>query len=136
MSIQARMDLFPAELIVDPDAPDPQDRRRVYPVRVIVTLDEVLVFKDASPRPELVFRDGLVSFSPAPQPHRMTKAERRDPVNSFSIATTDTGHVLSFKRATGCGCGSRLKVLSLQALFDTQTQAQSSMISAASELDR
>ena len=139
-----RADVFPAELLVDPDAPNPEDRRRVYPVRVIVTLDEIFVFQDASPAPLLVFRDGLVSYSAPTPAHLVPKAERTTTPALFHIATSDTGHALSFKRASGCGCGSRLKVLSLQTLLDSQTQTPtapsgssgSPMVSAASVNDR
>ncbi len=118
MSISAtRLDLWPAELITDPDAPDPADRRRVYPVRVVVTLDEILVWEDGRP-PRLVFRDGLVSYSPAIPPHRATKEQRNDPSSMWAVATTDSGHALTFTRASGCGCGSRLKLLSLQSLLN------------------
>ena len=117
--ISVRADTFPAELIIDLDAPSPEDRVRVYPVRVVVTSDEILVLKDASPRPELVFRDLVLSYSQATPPHRLTRAQRKqEPLHEFSIVTTDSGHVLAFRRASGCGCGSRLKVLSLQALLD------------------
>lgn len=137
MTSAVRLDLFPAELIADPDAPDPADRRRVYPVRVVVTLDEVLVYRDASPRPELVFRDGLVSFSPPVPAHRQTKAQRADPSSTWAVATTDSGHALTFQRASGCGCGSRLKVLSLQALLqlDAPDASRSAPAAAASVRD-
>lgn len=134
--IRARSDMFPAELVIDPDAPDPQDVRRVYPVRVIVTADEVVVFEDASPRPRIVFRDGLVSFSAPPPPHTLTRAERlANPLSEFTIVTTDSGHVLSYRRASGCGCGSRLKVLSLQALLSTPSSEPSPGVAVASEKD-
>lgn len=125
-----RHDLYPAELVADPDAPDPQDRRRVYPVRVIVTMDEILVFAEEGRRPNLVFRDRLASYSPALPAARVSKAERRSGAHQWAVATTDSGHALTWKRSAGCGCGSRLKTMSLSLLLsaadsraDSQTGA-------------
>lgn len=118
-----RRDVWPAELHIDPDAPDPQHRRLVYPVRVVVTLDEVFVFADGAP-PTLQFRDRLQSYSAPIPPQRATKQQLREGLDVRHIATTESGHVLVFTKASGCGCGSRLKVLSLGSLL---TLAESSV---------
>lgn len=110
-----RKDMFPAELIIDPDTPD---RQHVYPVRVVVTLDEVLVFKDSSKVPVLVFRDELTSYSPPTPVQKATRQERKSQSYLWAVATTESGHALTWKRSSGCGCGSKLKALSLQALLD------------------
>lgn len=110
-----RKDTFPAELTIDQDTPESQ---RVYPVRVVVTLDEVLVFKDAPNVPVLVFRDQLSSYSPPKPVQKATREERRSGSYLWAVATTESGHALTWKRASGCGCGSKLKALSLQALVD------------------
>lgn len=131
MTTATRTDMWPAELRIDPDAPNKDDRRHVYPVRVVVTLDEILVFTDGRP-PTLVFRDRLKSYSPPTPDVQATKEQLRTGSNRQAIATTESGHVLVFTRASGCGCGSRLKVLSLPTLLaiadgtDTKTSASPS----------
>lgn len=143
MNAAIRTDVWPAELRVDPDA-SPEDTRHVYPVRVIVTLDEVLVFEDGR-TPRLVFRDQLVEYSAPIHPIRATKEQRRQGLSSQHIVTTETGHVLVFVKASGCGCGSRLKLLSLRTLLDIanqqtgqteQTQTTDSFAAIASSRDK
>ena len=134
MTTAIRADVFPAELLGNPDAPDPADRTRVYPVRVVVTLDEVLVFKDAGRRPELVFRDRLVSYSPPPG-RRAPLKDQKSGAARWAVLTTDSGHALSFARSSGCGCGSRLKAMSTQTLLALDAEKGDPMPSAASTRD-
>lgn len=129
MTTAVRADVFPAELVGNPDAPDPADRTRVYPVRVVVTMDEVLVWEDGRV-PRLVFRDRLASYSPPTPAHRATREQRKTGAHRWAVLTTDSGHAVSFARSSGCGCGSRLKVMSLASLLGTLDEPTTATVAA------
>jgi hypothetical protein len=64
---------------------------------VIVTDEHVVVAKDSSEGPQIVFREAYETFFPSEDP----KIDSR--------VVTKTGKMLAFKKDTGCGCGSRLR---------------------------
>lgn len=88
MAAFVRIDMFPATVTVN-------GTESFAPARTYVTDDSVLVYMDASNGPELVYSDRLADF------------EGRRTIGY--TATTDSGDVVSINRASGCGCGSRLR---------------------------
>lgn len=112
-----RADVFPATVTVappDPDSPSastlthplPPTHRRLEKVRVVVTLDQVLIFEDSSQGPQLIFSERLQDYTPPPkrgQTIRTMHAPRE------ATLLTDSGKTLAFSRSAGCGCGSQLK---------------------------
>ena len=88
MASFVRLDLFPASATLDTG--------EIYtPARVIVTDDAVHVYMDASGGPAEVYTARLDDFS-----------GRR---TTGYTAVSDGGVVVTIARASGCGCGSRLK---------------------------
>jgi hypothetical protein len=65
--------------------------------RVIITDEHVLVAKDSSEGPKIVFRETYETF---------IASEKAD---SDSFVVTSSGKMIAFKKDTGCGCGSRLR---------------------------
>lgn len=65
--------------------------------RVIVTDEVILVAKDGTDGPKIVFQERYETFIPSDQPTK----------DSFVV--TESGKMLAFKKDTGCGCGSRLR---------------------------
>lgn len=65
--------------------------------RVIVTEEMVMVAKDSTNGPQIVFQERYETFIPS------TEATK----DSFVV--TESGKMLAFKKDTGCGCGSRLR---------------------------
>lgn len=81
-----RVDLFPAEI---KDGPEIRGDKRV-----IVTDTHFIVLEDSPAGPTVAFQSGLLDF---------------DGSNKVGwTASTEDGEY-TFKRATGCGCGSRLR---------------------------
>lgn len=121
-----RADVFPASLtLTSPDGTEVIHNK----VRIILTLDHVYVFRDASPNFETVFEDRLTTYTPPTPATRVRKAaELLDRSAKF---TTEDGYSASFLRAGGCGCGSRLKTASLATLLPGTSQAQAGSISDA-----
>ena len=65
--------------------------------RVIVTDEYVLVAKDGTEGPQIVFQESYQTFIPS----------EKSIEDSFIV--TSSGKMLAFKKDTGCGCGSRLR---------------------------
>lgn len=65
--------------------------------RVILTDEHILVAKDATEGPQIVFREAYETFIPS------------DDIKKDSFVVTKTGKMLAFKKDMGCGCGSRLR---------------------------
>ncbi len=82
-----RLDLFPAEVMVA--------GTRYSPSRAIVTDDAIHVYMDATNGPAEVFTA------------RMDDFQGRRTIGYTVI--TDDGEQISVSRASGCGCGSRLR---------------------------
>lgn len=128
---RVRADVFPAVLTVaPPDASpasslspvSPAPARTLEKVRVIVTLDAVYVFQDASGGPQLIFSERLAEYTPPPAlPPRATPQQVRA-LRREATLTTDSGKTLAFHRSDNCGCGSRLKGFDP---FDSITQYSS-----------
>ena len=109
---QIRSDVYPAAVtLTSEDGTETQYEK----VRIIVTLDHVYVFRDAQPAPEIVFEDRLVSYTP---PIPATRVRRAAQLLNRS-ATFETADEMSgeFIKMGGCGCGSRLKTISLTNLL-------------------
>jgi hypothetical protein len=128
-----RADVFPAVVVVAPAGSStpatslsrlPEDHRKVEKVRIVVTLEEVLIFQDSSKGPELIFSEPLLDYTPPP---KRPSTIRTMHTPREATLQTESGKTLAFHRSTGCGCGSRLK--SFNPFAATTTYA------AASNLD-
>jgi hypothetical protein len=120
---QIRTDMFPAVVnLIDPETGESSIHDKC---RVILTLDAMYVFQDAgSSTPTRIFEDRLVSYTPPTPATRVRKAyELLDRSAHFETADGYTG---TFMRASGCGCGSRLKTSTLATLFPDELAAASS----------
>lgn len=87
MPAYVRLDVFPASVVVGDTT--------YAPSRAIVTDDTLYVFMDASSGPEEVYSVRMDDFS-----GRRTTGYK---------VTTDDGDEVYVNRASGCGCGSRLR---------------------------
>jgi hypothetical protein len=106
---QVRADTFPAIIAIAPadtaidgtltSSPASKGAFQVHSSRVIVTEDRVLIARDSSTGPELVFSE---RYDPASLQKSSKKTED-------SYLTTLSGKRLAFKRDDACGCGSRLR---------------------------
>lgn len=114
-STRLRADVFPAVVVVAPadsDSPAtslsklPEDHRLVEKCRIVVTLEEVLIFTDSASGPQLVFAEPLVDYTPPPK-GRATIRNMYTPREA--TLTTESGKTIAFHRSSSCGCGSRLK---------------------------
>lgn len=103
-------DLFPAYVAVAPaglledqgelsSGPNTPGSYQVQIARVIVTDTEVLIARDGTQGPELVFKQKI---DPASFVKSAKKAED-------SRLTTLDGKMLAFRKDESCGCGSRLR---------------------------
>lgn len=121
-SSQIRTDTFPANVTVTSTSGYTATHHKV---RVILTLDHLYIFKDASPAPVLILDEPLVSYTPPPPTtkHSLNKS----PAYKTAQAETDS-HTISFYKDPGCGCGSRLKSMSAQQLLPSNTAASASSI--------
>lgn len=116
---RVRADVFPAVLTVSPpSAPTPATSlsplpgapsRTLEKVRVIVTLDAVYVFQDASPGPALIFSERLADYTPPQKPPPRSSPAQLRALRREATLTTDSGKTLAFHRSDNCGCGSRLR---------------------------
>jgi hypothetical protein len=135
---RVRADVFPALVAVAPAAPaapashapiDPATTATTYgrvnsaaghvqvdKCRVVVTLDRVLVFQDAPGGPSLIFSERIASYTPPPSQRTLTIRTQATPREA--TITTDSGKTLAFRRATGCGCGSRLRSFDPLAAYE------------------
>jgi hypothetical protein len=116
-SPRLRADVFPSTVVVSPpNSPSPAstapgsqllpDQRRLEKVRIVVTLEQVLIFQDSSSGPQLIFSEALLDYAP---PTPMKQTLRNMYAHREATLTTESGKTLAFFRSTGCGCGSRLK---------------------------
>jgi hypothetical protein len=118
--VRVRADIFPAVLVVAPatsshpatilsypQPDDPDGRRLLDKVRVLVTDTHVYVFQDSSQGPQVIFSEPLDTYTPATPLHQRRTRDASKP--SEALATTQSGKSLAFARQGGCGCGSRLK---------------------------
>lgn len=125
-SYQVRVDVFPAVITLNPPPAteeDPMPQAKTYEkARVVLTLDHMFVYLDGQPKPELVFEDSLVSYSPPLPATRVRKASQL--LDRSAQFETGEGYTGSFVRMSACGCGSRLKNMSLQDLLPNQEVAQ------------
>lgn len=118
---QVRADVFPATLTLT--SSDPDSAPTVYDkVRVILTLDHIYVFQDASPKPKLVFEDRLTTYTPPLPSTRVRKASQL--LDRSAKLTTEEGYSASFLKTGGCGCGSRLKTTPVSSLLPTSPISQ------------
>lgn len=111
-SSQIRVDVFPAVLTLKGEDGEPATYDKA---RVIITLDHVYVFQDASPNPEIVFEDRLTSYTPPIPATRVRKASQL--LERYAVFETEDGYNGSFLRSGSCGCGSRLKNVSASTLL-------------------
>lgn len=65
--------------------------------RVVVTNKKVIVAKDASTGPQIVFKEDYDQYISS------------EDVGEDSFIVTASGKMLAFKKDRGCGCGSRLR---------------------------
>ena len=73
--------------------------------RLVITADAIYVFKDSPAGPTLVFNERMDSYDRGVPLYQRTRTR---PAREAS-AVTDSGSQVTFTRASGCGCGSRLK---------------------------
>lgn len=115
-----REDVFPAIVVIAPEsaptassltsrAPGDDGTHVLDRVRVVVTLDRVIVFRDSASGPEAAFSERLADYVPA---EPVAGLRNRNNVPQESLLTTDSGKTLAFRRGSGCGCGSKLKTFS------------------------
>lgn len=106
--LQILMDRFPCHLAAMPAGKidDVETLRSFEPTpgatyleitRVIVTDELVIVAKDGTEGPQIVFREAYETFIPSKE------------ATSDSFVVTKSGKMLAFKKDRGCGCGSRLR---------------------------
>ncbi len=116
-NIQIRTDMFPAVVnVIDADG-----KSTIYDkARVILTLDHMYVFQDANPTPAVVFEDRLISYNPPISP---TKAKTPEELYERFARFETEDFSGTFMRASGCGCGSRLKTATLATLFPEELAA-------------
>lgn len=115
---QIRADIFPVNLTLVKDGEETQFEK----ARVVLTLDHVYVFQDATPKPTVVFEDRLTSYSPPVPVTRVRKTSQLyDRTARFS---TEEGYDAAFIKTGGCGCGSRLKTASLDSIMPNDSIAQ------------
>lgn len=87
MAAFIRLDLFPAEALVAGE--------RFTPARVIVTDDTLYVYMDGQGGPRVAYETRLEDFT-----------GRR--TIGYTVTAAD-GQEVAINRASGCGCGSRLR---------------------------
>lgn len=115
---QIRADIFPVNL----ELTKGEETTRYEKARIVLTLDHVYVFQDATPKPTVVFEDRLTSYTPPVPATRVRKASQlNDRTARFE---TEDGYSASFIKSGGCGCGSRLKTASLDSLMPNESVAQ------------
>lgn len=115
---QIRADLFPVNLTLTKDG----EETRYDKARIVLTLDHVYVFQDATPKPTVVFEDRLTSYTPPVPSTRVRKtAQLYDRTAQFE---TEDGYTAAFIKTGGCGCGSRLKTASLDSIMPNDSIAQ------------
>lgn len=117
--MQTRADVFPARItLTDPEG----NESYLEKVRIVVTLDHVYVFQDENPRPVIAFEDRLTSYTPPTPSTRVRKSHQL--LDRSAKFETEDGYSASFLRMSGCGCGSRMKNMSLSKLFPSNPLPQ------------
>lgn len=117
--MQTRADIFPAKITII----DSEGKETYYEkVRIVVTLDHVYVFRDENPAPVVAFEDRLTSYTPPVPSTRVRKAHQL--LDRSAKFETEDGYSGSFLRMSGCGCGSRMKNMSLSKLFPSNPLPQ------------
>lgn len=110
-----RADVFPAMLAIAPPESEtrattlgtlPDTIRVVEKVRVIVTLDRIVVFADSAKGPHVIFSERMDDYV---APMKATRQTIRTMGPTEAQVTTSSGKTLAFRKAGGCGCGSKLK---------------------------
>lgn len=91
MTAFIRLDLFPATVVIGE-----LGEQRYHPARVVITDDAVYVFMDGPNFREPVYEGRLEDYYVE---------------GSVRYAVTDSGDTLRITKASGCGCGSRLRGL-------------------------
>tara|TARA_B110000503_G_scaffold116811_1_gene176252 strand:- start:33 stop:392 length:360 start_codon:yes stop_codon:yes gene_type:complete len=102
------LDRFPCHLVaIGPNKIDDVTTMRSYEptegstyleiTRVIVTEEHIIVAKDGTEGPQIVFRETYEEFIPS------------EKAANDSFVVTSSGKMIAFKKDTGCGCGSRLR---------------------------
>lgn len=123
---QIRSDIYPSVFTTT----DADGNTTVYDkVRTVTTLDHVYVFQDANPHPTVVFEDRLTSYTPPVPPTRVKKAAQL--LDRKVSLETEEGHTATIVKMSGCGCGSRLKTMTLDKLF-----GDGELVQAASTNDK
>lgn len=109
---QVRTDLYPVIVRVDPGT----EQEQVFDkARIVITLDHLYIFQDDQPVPSIVFEDRLTSYTPPVPATRVRKASQL--LDRSAKFETEDGHQGVFMKHGGCGCGSRLKNMSLSTLL-------------------
>lgn len=115
-NMQIRSDIYPSIFT----ATDADGNVQTYDkVRTVVTLDHVYVFQDANPHPTVVFEDRLTSYTPPIPSTRVRKASQL--LDRKVQLETEEGFTGTIVKMSGCGCGSRMKTMTLDKLFQTNT---------------
>ncbi len=117
-SYQIRADIFPVNLELTKDGEVTQYDK----ARIVLTLDHVYVFQDATPKPTVVFEDRLTSYTPPVPQTRVRKASQL--LDRTAQFATEDGYTARFVKTGGCGCGSRLKTASLDSIMPNDSIAQ------------
>ena len=116
---QIRADVFPATVhLTDPET---GEETVLEKTRVILTLDHIFIYQDDNPAPKIVFEDRLNSYTPPIPATRVRKPAEL--LKRYAEFETESANG-KFQRASGCGCGSRLKNASLASLMPNGGIAQ------------
>jgi hypothetical protein len=120
-SRQIRSDIYPSAFTyTDADG----NTKTIEKVRTVTTLDHVYVFQDGNPHPHIIFEDRLTSYTPPVPATRVKKAAQL--LDRKVTLETEEGFSAEIVKMSGCGCGSRLKTMTLDRLFgDGVVQAAS-----------
>lgn len=113
---QIRSDIYPSIFTATHEDGSTQTFEKV---RTVTTLDHVYVFQDSNPHPKVVFEDRLTSYTPPVPATRVKKAAQL--LDRKVSLQTEEGFTADIVKMSGCGCGSRLKTMTLDKLFGTDT---------------
>lgn len=109
---QIRTDLYPVIVNVSKEGEPDQVFDKA---RIVITLDHVYIFQDDQPLPSIKFEDRLVSYTPPVPATRVRKASQL--LDRRALFETEEGYSAYFMKHGGCGCGSRLKTISLSTIL-------------------
>lgn len=102
MTVNVRADVYPTTVRVN----GVTTYERVRVILVGGEPERVFIYKDGAQGPELAFSSEATSYDPPHTPQRLREAFQPMFV-TYTIKTPDI--TLTFEKAGGCGCGSRLK---------------------------